>query len=252
MKKRKAAVIILAAGLGTRMKSDKAKVLHEILGRPMILYVVETAKKISRNAVILVVGYQAEKVRQVVSEKADVAYALQERQLGTGHAVSCALPLLPDDVRDVIILCGDVPLLRSETALQLLGDHTASKRDLTVLAVEVPDPTGYGRILVDGKGLVKGIVEESDASEQQKRITTVNSGIYCVEKEFLKEALSKLKPDNTQKEFYLTDIIEIGYKAGKRVGVTVSKDYEEVVGVNSRRDLEVAARMMRGRRGKIS
>ena len=252
MQKRKTAVIILAAGLGTRMKSQKAKVLHEILGRPMILYVVETADKISRGHVTVVVGYQAEKVQQVVSEQVEVSYALQERQLGTGHAVSCALPLLPDDVQDVIILCGDVPLLGFETVQGLLDDHMASSRDLTVLAVAVPDPTGYGRILVDADGRVKGIVEEADASEQQKRITTVNTGIYCVKKQFLKESLSQIKPDNTQKEFYLTDIIEIGYKTGKRVGVTTSGDHEEVIGVNSRRDLEIAARVMRRRKGKIS
>jgi len=252
MQKRKTAVIILAAGLGTRMKSQKAKVLHEILGRPMILYVVETADKISRGHVTVVVGYQAEKVRQVVSEQVEVSYALQERQLGTGHAVSCALPLLPDDVQDVVILCGDVPILRPETVLGLIDDHIASRRDLSVLAVNVPDPTGYGRILADADGMVKGIVEEADASAQQKRINTINTGIYCVEREFLKESLSKIKPDNTQKEFYLTDIIEIGYKAGKRVGITISDDHEEVIGVNSRRDLEIAARAMRRRKSKIS
>ena len=252
MEKRKAAVIILAAGLGTRMKSNKAKVLHEILGRPMILYVVEIADKISKGHVIVVVGHQAEEVQRVVSGMADVSYALQKQQLGTGHAAVCALPLLSDDVQDVIILCGDVPLLGFETVQGLLDDHMASSRDLTVLAVAVPDPTGYGRILVDAKGRVKGIVEEADASEQQKRINTINTGIYCVKKQFLKESLSQIKPDNTQKEFYLTDIIEIGYQTGKRVGVTISEDHEEVIGVNSRRDLEIAARVMCRRKGKIS
>jgi bifunctional N-acetylglucosamine-1-phosphate-uridyltransferase/glucosamine-1-phosphate-acetyltransferase GlmU-like protein len=123
---------------------------------------------------------------------------------------------------------------------------------LTVLAVNVPDPTGYGRILTDEQGMVIGIVEEADASEQQKRITSVNSGIYCVGKEFLKEAIAKVEPDNVQQEFYLTDIIEIGYKGGKRIGVTIGKDYEEVIGVNSRRDLEIAAQVVSRRMGKIS
>ena len=139
------AVIILAAGLGTRMKSNKAKVLHEILGKPMVMYVVEVAKKIAGDNVVLVVGNQAEKVRKVVSEQTNVLFALQEEQLGTGHAVLCAIPQIPSHVREVVILCGDVPLLTEKTLTGLFEDHVKAQRDISLLAVEIENPTGYGR-----------------------------------------------------------------------------------------------------------
>jgi bifunctional N-acetylglucosamine-1-phosphate-uridyltransferase/glucosamine-1-phosphate-acetyltransferase GlmU-like protein len=148
------AVIILAAGLGTRMRSNKAKVLHGILGRPMVLYVAETARKIAGDEVIVVIGNQAEKVREVVSKEAPLKFAYQARQLGTGHAVLCALPYLPNQCKDVVILCGDVPLITAETILRLMESHKKNRRDITVLAVEMDDPTGYGRIITDKKGLV--------------------------------------------------------------------------------------------------
>ena len=250
--RKKVSAISLAAGLGTRMKSEKAKVLHELNGRPMILYVVETAKKIVGDQVVVVIGYQAENVRKVVSEHAQVSYSVQDRQLGTGHAVWCALPFLPDDTEEVMILCGDVPILTSDTAVCLLDDHVISKRDLSILAVNIENPKGYGRILLDESGKVRKIVEESDASKQQKKIKTINTGIYCAKKDFLKDSLSKIKPVNVQKEFYLTDIIEIGYNQGKRVGVMIGNDHEEVLGINSYQDLREAETVMRSRQGKIS
>ena len=149
--KNEVAVIILGAGLGTRMKSDKAKVLHEILQKPMVLYVAETARKIAGEKVILVIGHQAEKVRRVVSEKVDVLFALQKEQLGTGHAVSCARPYIPDDVGQVIILCGDVPLLTENTLKRLYNDHVNAGRDVSILAVEIENPKGYGRLLINKK-----------------------------------------------------------------------------------------------------
>ena len=246
------AAIILAAGLGTRMKSEKAKVLHELLGKPMILYVVETARKIVGNHLVVVIGYQAEKVRKVVLKNVNASFSFQKKQLGTGHAVWCALPFLPDFIEEVIILCGDVPMLSSETALCLLNDHMASKRDLSVLAVDIENPRGYGRILLDENGKVKKIVEESDATEQQKSIRTINTGIYCAKKEFLMDSLSKVKPVNVKGEFYLTDIIEIGYNEGKIVGVMAGSDHEEVLGVNSYQDLKVAEQVMHNRQGKIA
>jgi UDP-N-acetylglucosamine diphosphorylase/glucosamine-1-phosphate N-acetyltransferase len=250
--KSKCSVIILAAGLGTRMKSDKAKVLHELMGRPMVLYVVETAKKAVGGSVILVVGHQAEKVREIVSEKEQVSYALQEKQLGTGHAALVALPFLPDETEDVIILCGDVPLLTSETVCQLLSDHSQSGRDLTLLAVEVDNPAGYGRILFDENRNLLKIVEEADATPEQKKIKTINSGIYCVKKLFLCDALKKINTDNAQGEFYLTDIIGIGYRERKALGVVVSSNAEETIGVNSREDLFHAETVMRARAPELS
>jgi UDP-N-acetylglucosamine diphosphorylase/glucosamine-1-phosphate N-acetyltransferase len=250
--KSKCSAIILAAGLGTRMKSDMAKVLHELMGRPMVLYVVETAKKVVGDSVILVVGHQAEKVMAVVSEKEAVSYALQETQLGTGHAALVALPFLPDETEEVIILCGDVPLLTPETVRQLLSDHSRSGRDLTLLAVDVENPTGYGRILFDENRNLLKIVEEADATGEQKKIKTINSGIYCVNRKFLCGALKKIKTDNAQGELYLTDIIEIGYRERKAIGVMISSNAEETIGVNSREDLYRAETVMRSRAPKLS
>jgi UDP-N-acetylglucosamine diphosphorylase/glucosamine-1-phosphate N-acetyltransferase len=245
--KKNCSAIILAAGLGTRMKSNKAKVLHEIMGQPMILYVVETAKLAVDGRVIIVVGHQAEKVQEVVSERTEVSYAFQEKQMGTGHAALCALPSLPNETEHVVILCGDVPLLTFETVHQLIEDHFGAERDLTLLAVNVENPTGYGRILFDENRNLLKIVEEADATAEQKRIKTINSGIYCVNKVFLCDVLKKIKTDNAQGELYLTDIIEIGYREGKTLGIVVCPNAEETIGVNSREDLLHAETLMQRR-----
>jgi len=250
--KEKQAIVILAAGLGKRMKSGKAKVLHEILGKPMIMYVVETANRIAGNNVVLVIGNQADKVREMVSESAEVIFALQKDQLGTGHAVSCALPYLPDNTQEVVVLCGDVPLLTFETVMRLIKDHVKAKRDISLLAVEIDNPKGYGRVLFDKNRNVSGIVEEADASAEQKRIKTINTGIYCIKKEFLFDSLQKVKSDNVQGEFYLTDIVKIGYREGKVVGVIIGGDCEETIGVNNRHDLETVKNIMRKRLRNIS
>ena len=250
--KEKQAVVILAAGMGKRMKSGKAKVLHEILGKPMIMYVVETANRIAGNNVVLVIGNQADKVREMVSESAEVIFALQKDQLGTGHAVSCALPYLPDHTQEVVVLCGDVPLLTFGTVMRLIKDHVKAKRDISLLAVEIDNPKGYGRVLFDKNRNVSGIVEEADASAEQKRIKTINTGIYCIKKEFLFDSLQKVKSDNVQGEFYLTDIVKIGYREGKVVGVIIGGDGEETIGVNNRHDLMTVENIMRNRLRNIS
>jgi UDP-N-acetylglucosamine diphosphorylase/glucosamine-1-phosphate N-acetyltransferase len=236
---RDAAVIILGAGLGTRMKSDKAKVLHEILQRPMVLYVIETARRVAGNNVILVIGHQAEKVRRAVSKEADIIFALQTEQLGTGHAVLCALPYIPSRVGEVIILCGDVPLLNAG-------------RDVSLLAVEIENPKGYGRLLINENRELTGIVEESDATEEQKKVKLINTGIYCIKKEFLFDSIKKIKSDNAKGEFYLTDIVEIGYRNNKVMGVLVGDDWKETVGVNTVQELQTAESIMRNRVRNIS
>jgi len=246
------AVIILAAGLGTRMKSNKAKVLHEILGRPMVIYVVETAEKIAGDNIILVIGNQAEKVRETVRKHENVIFALQEKQLGTGHAVLCALPYLPEYTEQVVILCGDVPLLTPETLFRFLDDHLKEKRDISLLAVEVDNPKGYGRILIYKNRDVYGIVEETDATPEQKRIRLINTGIYCVEKEFLSSTLRKIRADNVQGEYYLTDIVEIAYREGKHVGALVGSNDEEVIGVNNHQDLLTVQTILQKRLRNIS
>jgi len=250
--KNNVAVIILAAGMGTRMKSTKAKVLHEILGKPMILYVVETAKKVAGNDVILVIGNQADKVRRIVSEKAEVRYASQDKQLGTGHAVSCALSCIPDYCEEVVILCGDVPLLTADTVMQLVDDHVKTKRDISLLAVEKDNPKGYGRLLYDDKDHVSKIVEEADANKEQKQIKMINTGIYCVRKKYLVDIVRKIKSNNAQGEFYLTDIIEIGNKGKKLVGALVGNDDKEFFGINNNKDLKEAEEIMKSRISIIS
>lgn len=246
------AVVILAAGLGTRMKSDKAKVLHEVAGRPMILYVVEVARKAAGDDIIVVVGHQAQKVREITSGTAQVHFAYQDKQLGTAHAVLCALPRIPDHCDEVVILCGDVPLILPETITGLVDDHLACSRDISLLAVELKNPYGYGRVLLDNNGQVFGIIEEKDATAEQRKINLINTGIYCVNKNFLQDALPKIQSNNAQEELYLTDIMAIGYQEKKKMGLMVAADYDQILGVNNCRDLAEADKIMKKRTRNIS
>jgi UDP-N-acetylglucosamine diphosphorylase/glucosamine-1-phosphate N-acetyltransferase len=244
-------VIILAAGLGKRMKSSRAKVLHEILGKPMVDYVVQTARAVAGEAVVVVVGNQADEVRRRISQTADVIFAFQEKQLGTGHAVMCALPLVPAACEEVAVLCGDVPLISAATLERLVQNHCAARRDATVLTVELDHPYGYGRILLDAENRVCGIVEEADASAAQRAIRTVNSGIYCINRRFLEEILPVLSRDNAQGEYYLTDIIRIAYEGGKAIGALRGADPDEILGINTPEDLARVEAIMAGRHANI-
>ncbi|MFH2044501.1 MAG: sugar phosphate nucleotidyltransferase [Pseudomonadota bacterium] len=239
--------IILAAGLGKRMKSDKAKVLHEINGKPMIMYILETAKKIAGDNIVVVVGNQAKKVGEVVSNDYNVTFALQKEQLGTGHAVKCALSFLPEYSKQVLILCGDVSLLSFDTVKKLYEGHIKSDRDVSVLAVKIDNPKGYGRIIMDEKNCVSGIIEEADANDEEKSINIINSGIYCIKRDFLEYSLNKIKANNAQSEFYLTDVVKIGYSENKKVGAMIGQDSEEVLGVNSLEELMVVEKIMKKR-----
>ena len=250
--KKSVAVVILAAGMGTRMKSDKAKVLHEVQGRPMILYVVETARQIAGDDVVVVVGNQAGMVRDTLSQTAALQYAYQDEQLGTGHAVLCALPYIPAHCGHVVILCGDVPLILPKTIKRLVAEHFDHRRDISLLGVELENPAGYGRILLDTNQQVIGIKEEADATEEQKRIKLINSGIYCVQKEFLMDSLPKIQSNNAQKEIYLTDIIAIGYETQKKMGLMVGNDCQEILGINTCEDLAVVDAVMQARLRNIS
>ena len=231
------AVVILAAGQGTRMKSNKAKVLHEIAGRPMILYVTEAAQKIAGKNVIVVIGHQAPEVREIISESAQLHFAYQEEQLGTAHAVQCSVPHIPDGCDEVVILCGDVPLIRTETITGLVEDHLSAERDISLLAVELENPYGYGRVLIDEKRQVFGIIEEADATAAQKQIKLINAGIYCINKAFLLQALPKIRTNNVQSELYLTDIMGIGHSEKKKIGVMIGTDPSEVIGINTVQEL---------------
>ena len=239
------AAIILAAGLGTRMKSDLAKVLHPILDRPMISYVLETAYHVAADNVVVVVGHQADDVKRICLQTPGVSFAFQAEQLGTGHAVQCAMPEVGDSVEEVLILCGDVPLLKAETVKQLLDDHRENERILSLLAVEVDEPHGYGRVIMDDHRNLTGIVEEADANLDEKKVKLINSGIYCVNRRFLDASLARITPDNAQGELYLTDIIGIGYADGLKIGVMVGTDDLEVSGVNSIEDLKFVEQVIR-------
>ena len=238
------AVIILAAGLGTRMKSSKAKVLHTILGKPMILYVVDTARQIAGENVIVVVGHQADEVRAQVTHQAPAIFAHQAQQKGTGHAVKCALPAIPSGCRHVVVLCGDVPLLSAATLAAFVEAHCQKRRILSLMAVHLDNPSGYGRLLCNTAGDLEAIVEEADATVRQKSIKLVNAGIYCIESQFLHVALSAIDPNNAQSEYYLTDIVAVAYRAGRSIGVTIGQDPHEFLGINSPADLAAVERIL--------
>ncbi|MDY6988998.1 MAG: NTP transferase domain-containing protein [Thermodesulfobacteriota bacterium] len=229
-------VIILAAGKGTRMKSDKAKVLHELAGMCMIRYVVETALAVA-DEVVVVIGHQAQAVRKALSDHPSLQFALQKEQLGTGHAVMTAMPLVAKGARDAVILCGDTPLIKAQTIYGLVRRHRTQGADLTLATTKLEQPFGYGRIMTDDQGRVLAIVEESDASALEKRITTVNTGTYCVKMEFLKESLPDLSNDNAQGEFYLTDVVEYAHRKGMAAATLEIQDSFEVLGINTTEEL---------------
>lgn len=230
---RKFASIILAAGKGTRMGGDLPKVLHSINGRPMIHLVIETALNAVGKDIIVVVGYAADKVEKEVSSRYEVVFANQTEQLGTGHAVKCSLPYLGESVTDVVILFGDVPLIRQGTIKSLISRHIDTRSDITMLTAILDNPEGYGRIVTCDQGNFLKIVEEKDADHSLKRINEVNTGICCVSKSFLEHAIQKIGRNNAQNEFYFTDIIEIGNAEGRRIERFNSIDSFEAFGVNT-------------------
>jgi len=232
---KKLAVAILAAGLGKRMKSpDKPKVMFEINSRPMIDYVVELAFRVNADLVVPIVGHHREQVINFLGNKfpgKDIKYAVQAEQLGTGHAVIQTAELLKDFDGEILILSGDVPLLKFETVEELINEHFSAGNDATLLTTVFENSYGYGRIVRDLEGNFTGIVEEKDATEEQKQIKEINPAIYIVNSKVLFDALSKISPENNQKEYYLTDIFRFIPK--EKTGTVVTNDELEVTGVNS-------------------
>jgi UDP-N-acetylglucosamine diphosphorylase/glucosamine-1-phosphate N-acetyltransferase len=231
------AVIVLAAGKGTRMKSNCAKVLHSLAGRPILAYVLETAVKVAGPDVVVVIGSQAEAVRTTALQIADVQFAYQTEQRGTGHAVQCALPKLGEQTENVVILCGDVPLITENTLNRLVRAHQEAAHTVTLLGVDLENPRGYGRVVINPQGQVQRIVEEADATSAEKEITIVNSGIYCVHRPFLEQAVPRLGSANAQKEVYLTDIIEMAASSALPIGFIVVEQATELLGINTPEDL---------------
>lgn len=237
--------VILAAGQGTRMKSKLYKVLHPVCGKPMVKHVVDVVKVLPFSETIVIVGHGAEKVRSTLGE--EVTYALQEEQLGTGHAVLQAAPILEKEEGTTVVLCGDTPLITKETLEKLLLHHEKEDASVTVLTANIDDPTGYGRIVRGENGLVERIVEHKDATEEERRITEINTGIYCFDNRKLFVSLQKVTNNNAQGEYYLPDVIEILKNEGEKIAAYRTDDFTETLGVNDRIALAEAERVMRKR-----
>ncbi len=241
------AAIILAAGKGTRMKSKLVKVMHPLAGAPLIEYPLSAAREANASQTVVVIGHQAEAVRDYFSDRNDIAFALQEEQHGTGHAVACAAPQLRGFHGSVLILCGDVPLTKGETLRGLLQRHEDRRATVTVLTAALENPFGYGRIIKNSAGEVTAIVEEKDATPEQRTIREINSGIYCVEADFLFDAVTRLGSNNAQGEQYLTDIIGMAVEKGLSCAAYPISDPLEVMGINDRVQLAEAETAMRKR-----
>lgn len=267
---RKLAVVILAAGLGKRMKNpDKPKVMFEVNGKPMIQYVVELALKVDAHRIIPIVGHHREQIISFLtdlipelpspteggshetprgSEDASNAvfdFAIQEEQLGTGHAVMQTEKILKDFDGNVLILSGDVPLLSFETLETLIADHLANNYDATLLTTAFKDPAGYGRIVRDANGNFVKIVEHKDTNDEEKKIKEINPAIYIVKSHILFNSLKKITPNNNQKEYYLTDIFQ--FIAKENVGTVITEDELEVTGINSQEQLDEMDNYLRSR-----
>ncbi|QRP20695.1 bifunctional UDP-N-acetylglucosamine diphosphorylase/glucosamine-1-phosphate N-acetyltransferase GlmU [Corynebacterium macginleyi] len=246
------AVVVLAAGAGTRMKSTKQKTLHEIGGRALLGHALHAAAGINPDHLVTVVGHQRDQVSPVVEKISkeldrEVILAVQEEQRGTGHAVSCGISPLSDFEGTIIVTNGDVPLLTSETIEGLRNTHTAQGNAVTVLSMHLADPTGYGRIMRETDGSVSAIVEHKDATEEQRLVDEVNSGVFAFDAAALRDALTKLDTDNAQGELYITDVLEIARTAGHGVGAHVAADPQELAGVNDRVQLAAAGRELNRR-----
>ena len=248
---RPVAAVVLAAGKGTRMKSHSIKVLHPIAGLPMIAWPVTVARQTGAAPIILVVGHQASAVQGVFRGEDDIRCAMQEEQLGTGHAVACALDALAGFHGTVLILCGDTPLLQPETLRSLLSDHHENLAAVTVLTAVVEEPYGYGRVIRDQSDRVIRIVEQKDALPEEQNIREINSGIYCVESDFLREGIREIGNSNAQTEYYLTDLVTVATRKGLLCRAVPTADFDEIMGVNDRSQLADAARILRRRINRV-
>ena len=243
MKKNKFCALILAAGKGTRMKSDIAKVLHVLNGKPLLYYSLAAAKDAGAEKIVAVIGHQAEIVREKFADSGCV-FVEQNPQLGTGHAVLQSKKVLADYQGLTVILCGDVPLLKAATIKSLVDNHITANAVVSVLTTIPPPPHAYGRIIKDDKGNVLKIVEHKDATEVEKKIGEINTGIYCVDTKFLFAALEKVTNNNQQREYYLTDIVEIACMEGQKVKSFIASDYVEVMGINTLEELARAEKYL--------
>jgi bifunctional UDP-N-acetylglucosamine pyrophosphorylase / glucosamine-1-phosphate N-acetyltransferase len=237
--------VILAAGQGTRMKSKLYKVLHPVCGKPMVQHVVDQISSLQMKQMVAVVGHGAEKVQEQLGDH--IQYVLQEEQLGTAHAVMQAEEVLANEEGVTLVVCGDTPLIKSETMEKLIAEHESLGAKATILTAKPEDPTGYGRIIRNSEGTVERNVEHKDASEEERKVTEINTGTYCFDNKALFDALKKVNNDNVQGEYYLPDVIEILKDAGEVVAAYQTPDFNETLGVNDRVALSKAESFMKKR-----
>jgi bifunctional UDP-N-acetylglucosamine pyrophosphorylase/glucosamine-1-phosphate N-acetyltransferase len=228
------AAVVLAAGMGKRMNSDLAKVLHPMAGKPLLGHVLDTLDELGVARRVVVVGHQREAVKQAFADRPGLEWVVQAEQRGTGHACMMAEPAIAGFAGRVLVVCGDTPLLTATTLHALLERHAASGAQVTVLSMRLPDPKGYGRVVrtPDGEGIAR-IVEEKDASEAERAIDEVNSGIYAFEHEALSGILSSLTAENAQGEYYLTDTVSLLQARGAKAAVWCAEDARELLGINT-------------------
>src|SRR5919106_1891219 len=237
-------IILLAAGQGTRMKSDLPKVLHSLGGKPLFLHALQTAQRLKPARVAIVIGHGADAVRRAYPSN-NVAWITQEQQLGTGHAVLCAKDAFREFKGDILILSGDVPLIQEQTLRMMIERHRGRSAAATLLTAFLDEPKGYGRILRDGPGGITGIIEEKDAAPAQRQIREVNAGVYVASAPFLFTALSEVKNHNQQREYYLPDIVAIGLDQKAPIETVRVDDPREMLGVNTREELAFMEKNLR-------
>ena len=254
MSNRSLSAVVLAAGEGTRMRSSRPKPLHRLCGRPLVLHVLDALAELELERAVVVVGHGAERVTKTLQEQAPanlvIDFVEQHVQRGTGDAVSVALTAFPDDDLgdgDIVVLPGDTPLLRPPTLAALVRTHRSADVAATLLTARVEDPTGYGRVVRDRNGRVSCVVEQADATDEEREIDEVNTSIYCFRRSVLAPALRRLSPENAQGEYYLTDVVSVLHEAGYGVASLVCEDPMEAAGVNDRAQLAVAEAELRDR-----
>ncbi len=242
-------VVVLAAGEGKRMKSSLPKVLHPIGGRSLLGHALTAARGTEPDQVVVVVGHGRDQVTAHLAQiDPQASTVVQEQQNGTGHAVRVALEAVSaSDAETVLVVCGDVPLLRAATLVELLDQHNADSNAVTVLTAVVPDPTGYGRIIRAANGGLEAIVEQRDATPEQHKVAEINSGVYAFDGKVLRDALGRLSTDNSQGEEYLTDVVSIAHGDGAKVGASLAVDHHEILGVNDRVQLSELGRVLNDR-----
>ncbi|OHB57291.1 MAG: hypothetical protein A2173_03020 [Planctomycetes bacterium RBG_13_44_8b] len=239
--------IILAAGVSSRMNTKLPKVLHEVCGRPMLAYVVDACRSAGIEKLYVIVGYGKEQVIEKFNGDKNIVWIEQTEQKGTGHAVMCCKEQLADFAGDTLVLCGDGPLIRSETLKTLIEKHQSEMSAATLATAILDEPKGYGRIIRDSYGNIQGIVEDGDCNPQQRTIKEVNPSYYCFKNKILFDTLDKITPDNVKKEYYLTDVLHLIIESGHKVVAVTAVAAQDAMGVNSRQQLSEAGKIMQCR-----